>query len=83
MFQTVLGTDIAVKLRKRGFNGLIVVRSANSSVVDNAMYMSTGAVDGCLGKELGFKAMAKDITELHDESRQKRRRVAGVVDTRI
>jgi hypothetical protein len=64
--QTVLGTDIAIKLRSSGFQGLVVVRSANSSTVDIAHYMSTGAVDCCLGKDQGFKPMTKSILQLLD-----------------
>jgi DNA-binding response OmpR family regulator len=57
----VLGTNLAEDLRSRNFEGLILIRSANSTKEDVAGYMRTGAVDGCLGKDQGSKELVADI----------------------
>ena len=50
---TVLGTELADELRLQQYNGLIAVRSANSTSANNLAYMLSGAVDVCIGKHLG------------------------------
>jgi len=58
---TVLGTDLAVELKRFNFNGLVVIRSANSSSSDFDQYMSTGVVDFCVGKSESHKDLASRI----------------------
>ena len=58
---TVLGTDLAVKLREHSFRGLIIIRSANSNSTDFEFYMSTRAVDFCVGKSESHKDLAAKI----------------------
>ncbi len=48
--QLILGTDLAKKLRCRGYRGLLLIRSANDSSNDIESYMDEGYVDGCIGK---------------------------------
>jgi hypothetical protein len=57
----VLGTKLAMDLRSESFEGLILIRSANSTKEDVAGYLRTGAVDGCLGKDQGSKELVNDI----------------------
>jgi hypothetical protein len=59
--QVVLGTDLADFLRSRGFRGLVLIRSANASDEERAMYMRSGSVDGCIGKEGSNKEVALSI----------------------
>lgn len=55
---TVLGTNLALKLRARGFKGLIVLRTGNSSPHDVQAYMASGAVDECIGKDGNHRDLA-------------------------
>jgi len=55
---TVLGTDLALKLRARGFKGLVVLRTGNSSPHDVQAYMACGAVDECIGKDGNHRDLA-------------------------
>jgi len=54
----VLGTDLARKLRFRGFPGLVVVRSGNDSESEQRDFMKDGSVDMCLGKSESTKDIA-------------------------
>jgi len=66
----VLGTDIARDLRKRDYNGLIIIRSANSSAEDKEKYYARGDVDFCVGKASSNKELAKSIAgAYHDRKR--------------
>mmetsp|Transcript_54467 Transcript_54467/g.109551 ORF Transcript_54467/g.109551 Transcript_54467/m.109551 type:complete len:452 (-) Transcript_54467:273-1628(-) len=56
--KSILGTDIAMTLKARGFGGLVMLRTGNTSVDDKKMYFATSAVDACLGKEGGHKKLA-------------------------
>jgi hypothetical protein len=58
---TILGTDLAHDLRARGFRGLVLIRSANSSTEDAEEYLRDGAVDCCLGKTQSHKDMSASI----------------------
>eukprot|EP00615_Pteridomonas_danica_P000953 CAMPEP_0114331592 /NCGR_PEP_ID=MMETSP0101-20121206/2514_1 /TAXON_ID=38822 ORGANISM="Pteridomonas danica, Strain PT" /NCGR_SAMPLE_ID=MMETSP0101 /ASSEMBLY_ACC=CAM_ASM_000211 /LENGTH=546 /DNA_ID=CAMNT_0001461975 /DNA_START=953 /DNA_END=2593 /DNA_ORIENTATION=- len=62
---TVLGTDLAVELKRFNFNGLVVIRSANSSSSDFDQYMSTGVVDFCVGKSESHKDLASRIQNFY------------------
>mmetsp|Transcript_2374 Transcript_2374/g.5152 ORF Transcript_2374/g.5152 Transcript_2374/m.5152 type:complete len:168 (+) Transcript_2374:1917-2420(+) len=69
---TVYGTDLATELRARRFEGLIIIRSANSSKEDRESYMLGGAVDGCLGKAESHKSTARLIREAYEQKKRKR-----------
>eukprot|EP00614_Pseudopedinella_elastica_P001301 CAMPEP_0172609764 /NCGR_PEP_ID=MMETSP1068-20121228/29678_1 /TAXON_ID=35684 /ORGANISM="Pseudopedinella elastica, Strain CCMP716" /LENGTH=531 /DNA_ID=CAMNT_0013413345 /DNA_START=45 /DNA_END=1640 /DNA_ORIENTATION=+ len=69
---TVFGTDLASELRSNNFDGLVFIRSANSSKQDCEFYLSTGSVDGCLGKAESHKDIASNITRLYYENRKNR-----------
>ena len=56
----ILGTDLSSDLRAQNFNGLVVIRSANSSAEDFENYMRNGDVDVCIGKH----GSHSDIAEL-------------------
>jgi DNA-binding response OmpR family regulator len=43
------GTDLIPKLREAGFKGTIVMKSANNSSMDRALYLAAGA-DGVIDK---------------------------------
>jgi FixJ family two-component response regulator len=58
---TILGTDLAIKLRDEKFSGMVIIRSANSSVDDFKYYMSTGAIDLCVSKSGPNKELAVQI----------------------
>jgi hypothetical protein len=61
----VLGTDIAHELRIRHYKGLVLIRSANSSAVDCESYLSSGEVDGCLGKAQSHSDLVRSITQAY------------------
>jgi hypothetical protein len=69
----ILGTDLSSDLRAQNFNGLVVIRSANSSAEDFENYMRNGDVDVCIGNEedaelcLGFKPDA-DVEGGHTDA---------------
>jgi len=46
----MLGTNLADELRLRGYEGLLVIRSANTTVSDDNEYLRSGSVDVCIGK---------------------------------
>jgi hypothetical protein len=48
--RAVLGTDIARELHERNFQGLVLIRSANSSELDALEYMADGSVHATLGE---------------------------------
>lgn len=59
---TLLGTDLAFELRhKRNYEGLIVLRSGNSTSSDVESYMQGGCVDLCLGKDQRNRDVANAI----------------------
>ena len=66
----MLGTELAKDLRCRDFRGLILIRSANSTKMDVATYLRTGAVDGCLGKDNGSKELVIDICAAFHQKRE-------------
>ena len=59
----MFGTDLASKLRAQAFQGLVLIRSANSSSEDVKGYLLGGSVDCCLGKTQSHKDVAKSILE--------------------
>lgn len=61
----ILGTDIAHNLRAQNFQGLVLIRSANSSTIDCARYLSSGEVDGCLGKAQSPSELVQSITKAY------------------
>jgi hypothetical protein len=78
----VHGTSLAAQLRSAGFNGLVVVRSANMSSEDVEEYLRHGTVDCCIGKTGSNQKVAQDIKEaLALKDRKKRSREDG--DTEV
>lgn len=67
----VLGTDIAHDLRARHYEGLVLIRSANSSTFDCEVYMSSGEVDGCLGKAQSHIELIRGIAKAYWEKQGK------------
>eukprot|EP00668_Euglena_longa_P019952 GGOE01024798.1.p1 GENE.GGOE01024798.1~~GGOE01024798.1.p1 ORF type:complete len:675 (-),score=155.14 GGOE01024798.1:191-2107(-) len=57
---TVLGTNVVHRLLGRGFVGCICIRSANSSVDDQALYFASGA-HCVLGKDLPPSELAMQL----------------------
>jgi hypothetical protein len=70
--QVVFGTDIARELRARDFNGLVLIRSANSSDLDAQKYMADGSVNATLGKAESHKDMAQKIRVAFVQHKRKR-----------
>ena len=62
---TVLGTDLAVELRKYNYQGLVIIRSANSSTSDFESYMASEAVNACVGKSESHKDLAARIRNIY------------------
>lgn len=54
----ILGTNLAKELRSRGYQGLILIRSADAAEDDEKIYKTGGAVDGCIGKNASGVATA-------------------------
>lgn len=67
----MLGTDIARELRQRNFNGLVLIRSANSSELDALEYMADGSVHATLGKAESHKDMAAKICVAYAQHKRK------------
>ena len=61
--RTVYGTDVALTLKTRGYNGLILLRTGNLSPEDKKTYMASGAVHGWLGKDTNHATTAAQILE--------------------
>jgi len=59
----VLGSDLTKQLRDQGFNGLIIVRSANDSEESQKIYLDAGA-SAALSKGTSAKVVAKEIKQL-------------------
>ena len=57
----MFGTDLAVILHDRGFRGLFIIRSSDSTEGHIRSYLQTGAVDACLGKDKPHKHMVSSI----------------------
>eukprot|EP00668_Euglena_longa_P010458 GGOE01012665.1.p1 GENE.GGOE01012665.1~~GGOE01012665.1.p1 ORF type:complete len:340 (-),score=81.45 GGOE01012665.1:726-1745(-) len=57
-----LGSDIARRLVQSGFGGFICLRSANDSVEDRALYLSSGA-HCCFGKDLPCTQLVAELKE--------------------
>eukprot|EP00668_Euglena_longa_P043232 GGOE01057355.1.p1 GENE.GGOE01057355.1~~GGOE01057355.1.p1 ORF type:complete len:680 (-),score=145.73 GGOE01057355.1:139-2148(-) len=57
-----LGSDIARRLVQSGFSGFICLRSANDSVEDRELYMSSGA-HCCFGKDLPCNQLLAELKE--------------------
>lgn len=45
----MFGTDLAKQLRSRNYQGVVLIRSADSGETYAAKYMESGHVDGALG----------------------------------
>ena len=56
----LLGTDLVMQLRAKGFRGLICIRSGNVAPEDEAQYYRAG-VDCVYGKDLSMKDVVEDI----------------------
>jgi len=61
----ILGTDIAHNLRAQNFQGLVLIRSTNSSTIDCERYLSSGEVDGCLGKAQSPSELVQSIAKAY------------------
>ena len=66
---TVYGSKLVIKLRSLGFNGLVVMRSANDSEGSRAEYLAAGA-DGVFSKGMGVRVLIPAIFELLQEAIQ-------------
>jgi len=58
---TVFGTDLASRLKKRGFSGLFLIRTSEDSAVDLSNYLQTDGVDACLTKGASQNEMVASI----------------------
>lgn len=67
----VLGTKIAHDLRLRHYEGLILIRSANSNTIDCENYLSSGEVDVCLGKSQSHTELVQSIAKAYWEKHEK------------
>eukprot|EP00613_Pedinella_sp_CCMP2098_P072349 CAMPEP_0171917038 /NCGR_PEP_ID=MMETSP0993-20121228/15557_1 /TAXON_ID=483369 /ORGANISM="non described non described, Strain CCMP2098" /LENGTH=670 /DNA_ID=CAMNT_0012552725 /DNA_START=246 /DNA_END=2258 /DNA_ORIENTATION=+ len=67
--RTVYGTDVALTLKARGYNGLVVLRTGNMSPDDKKAYMATGAVDDWLGKDTNHTITAAQIFEAYSRKK--------------
>ena len=66
------GTDVAMTLKSRGFAGLILLRTGNSSLHEKEMYFATGAVDDIIAKDGNNKELANKIFEAYARKRRAR-----------
>eukprot|EP00668_Euglena_longa_P038057 GGOE01049024.1.p1 GENE.GGOE01049024.1~~GGOE01049024.1.p1 ORF type:complete len:758 (-),score=174.79 GGOE01049024.1:660-2837(-) len=57
---TIYGTDIAQRLRRAGYCGLICIRSANATDEDQVMYLQSGA-DCMIGKDTPLQEMVETL----------------------
>lgn len=71
---TVYGTDLALKLRQHLYQGLILIRSANSTNSDFEFYKSNGAIDACLNKSQTHKELKNQIEKIYFEVLLKNRK---------
>jgi len=67
----IYGTDVAMTLKARGFAGLMLLRTGNSSMHENENYMATGAVDAILGKDVNYDALATQTFEAYARKKRK------------
>lgn len=61
----MLGTTLADELRLRGYEGLLVIRSANAAVSDYKEYLRSGSVDVCIGKYETQKSVVELIVKAY------------------
>jgi len=61
----MLGTTLADELRLRGYEGLLVIRSANAAVSDDKEYLRSGSVDVCIGKHETQKKSVEMIVKAY------------------
>lgn len=66
-----LGTELARDLRTRGFRGVVLVRSANTSSEDIQGYMKGGLVTACFGKNGNNNELATEIRAVYLGSSKK------------
>ena len=57
----IYGTDIAKLLRNNGYNGIILIRSANDNDSDENIYIDAGA-DGIISKTISIKDCSEMIS---------------------
>ena len=62
---TVYGTDLVTAIRSLGFNGLIVMRTANDAEGSEAGYLRLG-VDAVLSKGMSVKALTPTLLQLQE-----------------
>ena len=61
----VFGTDVVREVRKAGFRGCILIRSANDEPTMQQIYMQAGA-NGCLGKNnRNLNALVSDVMQTY------------------
>jgi len=66
---SVYGSELVMKLRAIGFNGLVIMRSANDSEDSQGEYLAAGA-DVVLSKGMGVRVLISRIPEMLQEAIQ-------------
>ena len=74
----ILGSDLVTALRGSGFNGLIIMRTANDSDSCEATFLKWGA-DAVFSKAMGGKLVIPALLDLHAEIIQNPNRHADLV----
>ena len=74
---TILGSDLVITLRGLGFNGLIIMRTANDSDSCEEAFLVLGA-DAVFSKGMGGKLVPPALLKLHAEIIKKPNRHAGL-----
>jgi len=75
---TILGSELLTTLRGSGFNGLIIMRTANDSDSSEQTFLKLGA-DAVFSKAMGGKLVIPALLELHAEIIQNPNRHTGLV----
>ena len=67
----IFGTRIAVELRRKGFKGIVAIMSANSSRLEEDVYLKVPGVDCVCGKHLAINnKKARITTAWHKKAEQ-------------
>jgi hypothetical protein len=71
--RTIFGTDISRRLREKGYDGFILIASANASSADIAWYSELGTVDCVLGKHMSLQMKRSAVIKAYLEKDSRRR----------
>jgi len=71
--RTIFGTDITKRLREKGYDGFIVIASANASSDDIVWYSELGTVDCVLGKHMSLQMKKSAVIKAYLEKDSRRR----------